>query len=99
DVSKRKFDFQLSRVVIATVVDQLLTLADNSNADIEVKLAAFAGLKYVLTKSAVAGDDMDAKFFELQNWRINRFLERPYSVQPDSKKLTVPPGSPIGSTP
>ncbi len=99
DVSKRKSDFKLSRVVIATVVDQLLALADNSNADIEVKLAAFAGLKYVLTKSPVAGDDLDAKFFELQNWRINRFLERPYSVQPDSKKLTVPPGSPIGSTP
>lgn len=97
--SKRKSDFKISRVVIEAVVDQLLALADNGSADVEVRLAAFSGLKHVLTKLPAPGDELDAKFFELQHWRINRHLERPYSVLPDSKQLKVPPGSPIGSTP
>ena len=97
--TKRKTDLKVSRVVIEMVIDQLLALADNGSADVEVRLAAFSGLKHVLTKLPAPGDKLEAKFFELQNWRINRYLERPYSVLPDSKQLKVPPGSPIGSTP
>ncbi|MCP4476626.1 MAG: DUF5117 domain-containing protein [Planctomycetaceae bacterium] len=97
--TNRKTGWRVSRVVMETVIDQLLALADNGSADVEVRLAAFSGLKHVLTKLPAPGDELDAKFFELQNWRINRYLERPYSVLPDSKQLKVPPGSPIGSTP
>ncbi|MDB4380758.1 zinc-dependent metalloprotease [Mariniblastus sp.] len=97
DATKRQANFQLSQVVMEAVVDHLLVLADNSNAGVNVRLAAFSGLKYVLTKQPATGNQLDFKFFELQNWRINRFLERPYSVLPDSKQLKVPPGSPIGS--
>ena len=99
DVAQRKSEFKVSRVVMESVVDHLLALADNNNADVEVRLAAFSGLKYVLTKQPALGDELDSKFFAHQNWRINRYLERPYSVLPDAKQLKVPPGSPIGSTP
>ena len=98
DVTKRNADLKLSRVVIEAVVDHLFALADNNNADVEVRLAAFSGLKHVLSKQPAADNQLDFKFFELQNWRIKRYLERPYSVLPDSKKLKVPPGSPIGSS-
>lgn len=98
DVTKRKVDLELSRVVMEAVVDHLFALTDNSNADVEVRLAAFSGLKHVLSKGPVVNDQLDFRFVELQTWRIKRFLERPYSVLPDSKKLRVPPGSPIGSS-
>ena len=87
----------VSRVVRESVVDRLFTLADNRNADLEVRLAAFSGLKHVISK-APTDNELEKRFSELQNWRINRFLDRPYSVMPESKKLDVPPGSPIGST-
>ena len=47
------------------VIDQLLALADNGSADVEVRLAAFSGLKHVLTKLPAPGDKLEAKFFEL----------------------------------
>ena len=47
--SKRKSDFKISRVVIEAVVDQLLALADNGSADVEVRLAAFSGLKHIFS--------------------------------------------------
>jgi hypothetical protein len=94
--AKNESEYSVSRVVRESIVDRLFALADNSNADGDVRQAAFAGLAHVLLKSPV--DDEGEKQFEaLQNWRIKRFLERPYSVLPDSKNLDAPPGSPIGS--
>ncbi len=96
DAAKNETEYSVSRVVRESVVDRLLTLADNQNAEGEVRQAAFAGLTHVLTKSPLE-DELDRQFFELQKWRIKRYMERPYSVLPNSRSLDVPPGSPIGS--
>ena len=96
---------QVSRVVRDSVLDHLFALADNRNADVEVRSAAFAGLRHLQGYRLKDAGDFElnvkspgeAEFSELQQWRIERFLERPYSVMPESKSLDSPPGSPIGS--
>ena len=94
--AENESEYNVSRVVRESIVDRLFSLADNRNADGEVRQAAFAGLAHVLSKQPVENEG-EIQFDALQKWQIKRFLERPYAVLPDARKLDVPPGSPIGS--
>ncbi len=87
---------QIVRITKEAFIERLLKLADNSTTDVEVRKAAFGGLR-ILGEANPAPDDVDVQFHNLIRWRVNRFLERPYPVLSDPESLDVPPGSPIGT--
>ena len=86
---------QLTIVVREAILDRLMKLADNPNANSEVRTAAYQGIQSVFNRfgAATTGEVMPDRTIR----RIKQFLSRSYPDLPDSKRQSVPPGSPIGS--
>ncbi|MEL7500764.1 MAG: zinc-dependent metalloprotease [Planctomycetota bacterium] len=87
---------RIAQIVCEAVVDHLINLADRPDAGTEVRAVALAGLRGILSR--IDADNRENAFNEMMNRRIKLFLDRPYSVIPDSRPLVVPPGSPIGAS-
>ena len=87
----------IARVTCGSIVDHLITLADHPKANGQVRAAATAGLKMILTYEA-GNIGPQQRFMNMTSRRIKLFLDRPFSVLPDPSELTTPPGSPIGSS-
>lgn len=88
----------LRRVVERVVVDELIALAANSDATVEVRAAAEWGLRRIteLIQSSTTTRPPDEAHRVLAWSDIERFLQRRDEATGRSAPLTPPPGTPIG---
>ena len=94
----RSYD-AIERQTNLLVLDGLMRLAMNEAADESVRATAFAAVQRINGEvQRITGSDREtAAFLRFTAWRIERVLEEP-SLLESAPTVTVPPGSPIGST-
>ncbi|MGH9759786.1 MAG: zinc-dependent metalloprotease, partial [Blastocatellia bacterium] len=92
---------QIAQAVAGQAVEGLIDLAADPDARAEVRAAATAGLRRLLTHLNNEADSatswMDASFKTSTKDTINRFFSRPDEVHKKTKPIEPPPGDPIGS--
>jgi hypothetical protein len=88
----------LHRVVQRAVVDQLIDLAGNADATVEVRGGAEWGLRWVFEQIQTQQPRLPEEEAHLQlTWAdIDRFLNRRDGPTERSRPRTAPPGTPIG---
>lgn len=88
----------LKRVAERAVLDELLTLAGNTDATVDARAAAEWGLRRISTllANAPAASREAAAHRALASADIDRFLQRRDPGTPRSRPVASPPGQPIG---
>ncbi len=97
-VSKNAFQGEIGRSVQNVIATDLMKLASNEDAQLQVIAAANDGLKQIAAmlktrESQKTGSAFDRLLLE----NIEKFLERPMVQRKQNETLPEPPGDPIGS--
>ena len=92
-------DAALRRVVQRVVVDELIDLAANEEATVEVRAAAEWGLHRIedVIRTRTALLPAEEAHQTLIRDEIRRFLTRQFETTRRSEPQTAPPGTPIGN--
>jgi hypothetical protein len=99
--SDEGYEQEIIRAVQRVVVEQVMSLAANAPMP-QVRAIASSGLAAMSTRFAAridqAGETMkrDRAHFALLERDVERFLSRRAAAQPEGRRLTAPPGAPIG---
>jgi hypothetical protein len=95
-VAKDERSREVQRIVQRVLVQQLITLAGNSNTSESVRATAAGVLREIsvgLSLEAASGTDHSIAIQE----KIERFQNRPHTPARPSLVIPAPPGSPIGN--
>ncbi len=88
----------LKRVAQRAVLDELIDLAGNQEATVEVRAGAEWGLRLIqgILAAVTAGDDAEEAHYGLALADVQRFLDRQVAGTERSGPSPPPPGTPIG---
>jgi hypothetical protein len=96
--SAKPTEAAIQRAVRSVVVNRLMDLAANPNAQTQVRSVATAALKSLA--ASLKGFGRDGETLEHNSYTVDdieRFLARPSEFQRPPSPLAIPPGDPIGN--
>jgi predicted Zn-dependent protease len=96
-ISANEYQAEIQRVVQSVTVKQLMNLAENEDAQMQVRAVATEGLHKIVAELKIRlkrSKENDFNRPMLEN--IERFLSRPAMPNKQTEPLPEPPGDPIG---